>query len=130
MDFKKPVPYLLAAIIVLLAVLVPGGPVETRSFSNLSPRLFWGFNAFLISLGIFTLITLFFVVRKKKWSYIAAIVTGVLYILVYILDLAHIFPVSPDPMSTPLLWIEVIDTVLAAICIAFAAKSLEQYDLG
>jgi hypothetical protein len=126
MKYGRPVPYLLGVIFVLLAVLVPGGPVETRSFSILAPWVYWGFNTFLISLGIFTVITLVFAVLKRRWAFIAAIVAAGLYILVYVLDLAGIFPVSPDPMPAALLWIEVIDSILAAVLIVFSVKSLKQ----
>ena len=42
----------LLLLIFTFATLVPGGPIETRDFSHLSPVVFWGFNAFLISLAI------------------------------------------------------------------------------
>ena len=120
-DYGKPVPYLLGVIFVLLAVLVPGGPVETRSFADLPAWVYWGFNAFLIGLGIFTVIALVFTALKRWWAFIAAAVAGVLYILVYVLDLAGVFPVSADPMPPSLLWIEVIDSILAAVLIVFSA---------
>jgi hypothetical protein len=128
MNYVKPVPYLLGVIMILLAILVPGGPVETRSFADLPAWVYWGFNAFLIGLGVFTVIALVFAALRRRWAFTAAIVAGALYILVYVLDLAGIFPVSPDPMPAALLWIEVIDSVLAAVLILFAAKALKQYD--
>lgn len=128
MNYGKPVPYLLGAIMILLAVLVPGGPVETRSFADLPAWVYWGFNAFLIGLGVFTVIALVFAALKRRWAFTTAIVAGALYILVYVLDLAGIFPVSPDPMPAALLWIEVIDSILAAVLILFSVKALKQYE--
>ena len=113
MNYRKPVPCLLGVIFVLLAILVPGGPVETRFFSQLPAWMHWGFNLFLISLGIFTAITLVFTVLKRRWAFVAAIAAGGLNILVYVRDLAGIFPVSADPKPAALLWIEVIDSILA-----------------
>lgn len=35
--------------VTLLAILVPGGPIENRDFNGLRGIVFWGFNVFLIT---------------------------------------------------------------------------------
>ena len=43
----------------------------------------------------------------------ASFISGLSYLLVYVLDLAHLFPVSPDAMPTALLVIEILGTIVS-----------------
>lgn len=66
----KSVPSVTAALLllsaVLLGVLVPGGPIETRNFSHISPWILGSFNTFLTSLDLGSFVIAYLVFRKKK----------------------------------------------------------------
>lgn len=104
---------LLAISVISLGSLIPGGPIETRDFSHISPVVLGGFNIFLTTLGIVSLLLLYFVIKQFRWSFVISFFCGLSYFLVYVLDLAHIFPVSPTPMSQALFVIEIAGTVFS-----------------
>ncbi|WP_396610673.1 hypothetical protein ACH9L7_10575 [Haloferax sp. S1W] len=111
---------LLTLVTLLLVSLAPWGPIETRSFAHLSPAVYWGFNAFLILLGLGSFATAYRLWTGTTDALLAAIVAGVLYIAVYVLDLAGIFPTSPDSMPPLLLAIEVVDSLLALVLVVYS----------
>ena len=61
MNQQKKVAVLLVVSSFLLAILVPGGPIETRSFSHISPLILGSFNTFLTLLGMLSLPLAYFV---------------------------------------------------------------------
>jgi len=79
-----------------LGLLVPGGPIETRSFVHINPFTLGAFNTFLTTLGLGSLLLIYFVLRSERWVMFAAAVCGLSYLGVYGLDLAQVFPVSPS----------------------------------
>ncbi len=110
---------LLIVAVSLLAPMVPGGPIETRSFAPLPRPVFWGFNVFLVALGLTSVIMAVLVLDGEAWAYTAAFVLGLGYVAVFALDLAGVFPQSPDELPPPLLLLEVVDLAVgAALCIA------------
>lgn len=108
---------LLSALLVIafltLASLIPGGPIETRDFSHISPILLSAFNFFLTVLGLGSLVFAYFVHLKDKWGVVGSLIAGISYFAVYTFDLARIFPVSPTPMSLLLNLIEISSVVVA-----------------
>jgi hypothetical protein len=104
---------LLVLSAVLLGILVPGGPIETRDFSHISPVILGAFNTFLTGLGIGSFVFAYFVLKAKRWAFVASLVCGISYFLVYTLDLGKIFPVSPNEMPTALLVIEIVGTLVS-----------------
>lgn len=98
---------------VMLAVLVPGGPIETRDFSHINPVALATFNTFLTVLGLVSVLIVYFVVRGARWASLVSAVCGISYLLVYVLDLGHLFPVSPNAMPLLLWFIEVAGTIIA-----------------
>lgn len=112
---------LLVIAVVLLAAMVPGEPVETRSFARLRRPVFWGFNVFLISLGLATFVVAGLALRPHWWTFAAAAVLGLLYVAVFVLDLGKVFPKTPDPMPVTLLMLEIADTAVAGALVAVAA---------
>ncbi len=120
--------YVISALLilsaVLLGVLVPGGPIETRSFSHIDPLVLGIFNTFLTSLGIGSIAIAYFVWQNRSWTGIASLICGLSYLLVYLLDLGKIFPVSPVPMPPMLLLIEVLGTIVAFPLICTAAIAI------
>ena len=99
--------------VTLLTILVPGGPIENRDFNGLRGIVFWGFNVFLITLGITSYITSYLLLISNPYALPMARIISVLYFIVYIIDLAGIFPKSPTKMSKTLMLIEVINASLA-----------------
>ena len=109
--------YTIAALLVLSAVLlsllIPGGPIEKRNFSHIAPAILGMFNTFLTVLGIASLLLAYFSIGAGNIALIASAICGLSYFLVYALDLAKIFPVSPDKMPTPLFIIEIVGLVVS-----------------
>lgn len=102
---------LLVASALNLALMVPGGFVETRDFSAYPAVVLGAFNVFLTVLGLGSLVLAYFVTRSGKehgWAGLA----GLAYVAVYLLDLGRIFPVPPEPMSMLLATLEWIGTAL------------------
>ncbi|MEO0645615.1 MAG: hypothetical protein AAFZ17_05580 [Cyanobacteria bacterium J06650_10] len=114
---KNSVKYSVFALLLLSAVsltsLVPGGPIETRNFSHISPLVLGSFNIFLTTLSLTSFMLLYFVWQRQRWAFVASGIWGIGYFLVYVLDLARWFPVSPDAMPPALFAIEVFGTILS-----------------
>lgn len=111
---------LLVASAVNLALMVPGGLVETRSFPGYGVSTLAAFNVFLTVLGLGSLLLGYHLWRGGRaglWPLLA----GIGYVAVYLADLGHVFPISATPMSATLLTLEWIGTLLGAALIAAAA---------
>lgn len=115
---------LLALIIfilgVLLSILIPGGPIETRSFSHIDTNVLAIFNIFLTFLGMGSFVIAFFIYKYSSFALYLGKIFSIFYIIVYLLDIFKIFPTSPDNMPFTLLAIEVISTALAVIFLVFS----------
>lgn len=111
---------------IALGTLVPGGPIETRSFAHINPLALGTFNTFLTTLVISSLPLIYFVLQSRRWAMILAAGFGVSYLGVYGLDLVKIFPVSPDAMPPTLLAIEVLGTMLSLPLIALSVQALQE----
>ena len=119
---------LLVASAVNLALMVPGGFVETRDFSAYPALVLGAFNVFLTVLGLGSLWLAYAIIRSGRghvWSALA----GVAFVAVYLLDLGRIFPVPPTPMSSLLATLEWIGTGLGA-ALAIAALVLSRQAPG
>ena len=103
----------------LLTILVPGGPIENRDFSKLKGVVFWGFNLFLISLGIVSFIACYLLLISHSNAILITQIIAVLYFIVYTIDLAGMFPKSPTKMSKPLMLFEIINTTMAVFLFLF-----------
>ena len=115
---------LLGASGIALSTLVPGGPIETRSFAHINPFTLGAFNTFLTTLCIGSLLLVYFVWKAERWAIVAAACFGLSYLSVYGLDLAQIFPVSPDAMPPALLIIEVLGAIAAVPLTLLALQAL------
>ncbi|MFD0712149.1 hypothetical protein [Paenibacillus sp. GCM10027626] len=105
--------------VTLLTILVPGGPIENRDFSKLTGVVFWGFNLFLISLGIASFIACYLLLISHSNAILITQIIAVLYFIVYAIDLAGMFPKSPTKMSKPLMSFEIINTTMAVFLFLF-----------
>jgi len=114
----------LLVLIATFATLAPGGPIENRDFSHLSPLVFWGFNALLISLAAIGILMIFWTWKGKIIAFWVSIAVAWLYIFVFILDWAHVFPTSPDQIGLWLGLIEIMDAILCFYIILLAHKTL------
>lgn len=99
--------------VTLLSILVPGGPIETRDFRKLKGFVFWGFNLFLITLGIVSYVTIYLLLTANTLGIHLTQIIAVLYFIVYSIDLAGIFPKSPIKMSKPLMLLEIVNLSMA-----------------
>ncbi|MGQ7842844.1 hypothetical protein ACUNV4_00100 [Granulosicoccus sp. 3-233] len=99
---------LLAVSAVLLASLIPGGPIENRDFSHINVSILGGFNLFLTVLNLGTVALVYGVFRNRRWAISTAWFAGFAFFVVYAIDLAQLFPRSPTPMSQALSLIEVL----------------------
>lgn len=115
---------LLLILVLSFVTLVPGGPVETRDFSGLGGAVFWGFNVFLIALGVIALTSAALMMRGRTAPLWPAIAASWGYIFVVLLDLGHVFPTTPDPIPLLLGLIEILDAILAAYVIVLAHRAL------
>ncbi|WP_019961635.1 hypothetical protein [Woodsholea maritima] len=123
-DTMKMASTCLLILVMTFITLVPGGPIETRDFSHLGGPVFWGFNAFLISLGLIAIASA--VMLRFGYNLAAWIAIGVSwgYIFVVALDLGHVFPLSPDPIPLLLGIIEILDGILAAYVMVLCHRAL------
>ena len=110
-NIKHIVSVLLILSFGLLAALVPGGPIETRSFAHIAPLILAAFNTFLTTLGILSVLLVYFILKNRHWALVISALCGVSYFLVYALDLGKIFPISPDPMPQTLFIIELLGSI-------------------
>lgn len=111
---------LLVASALNLALMVPGGFVETRDFSAYPALVLGAFNVFLTVLGLGSLVLAYIIIKTGR-AYGWAGLAGLAFVGVYLLDLGRIFPVPPDPMSTLLATLEWIGTGLG---VALAVSSV------
>ena len=112
--------WLLALSAVNLTLMVPGGPVETRDFSAISPGVLGAFNLFLTLLGLGSLVLAYLLGTGRSRGYVLAGLAGLGYFAVYALDLASIFPRSPSPMPPLVSVLEWLGLLLAVPLVAVA----------
>lgn len=105
-----------------LTVMIPGGGIDTRDFSQINPLVLGAFNTFLTSLGIICLFLSYFIYKKQKWATPIAFLCGLSYFLVYVLDLLKIFPKSPDAMPPLLLTLESLGVLLSIPLMYYSIK--------
>lgn len=106
--------------VALFAVMIPGGPIETRHFRDIGVTAIVAFNTFLTTLGLSSIAIVVFAARGARWVAPAALAAGFAYAAVYALDLLGIFPASPDPMPSHLQRMEIIGLALSLPLMASA----------
>ena len=101
--------------VLLLAPMVPGKLIDTRNFNSLPRWQYNGFNIFLTSLSLFSLIIAGLAVLGKGWVFIPSLICSLLYLFVFGFDLFEVFPVVKDKAPLQLLILE---------CISFASSGI------
>ena len=127
MNPRHLVALLLALSAINLALMIPGGFVETRDFSAYPASVLAAFNIFLTVLGLGSLVLAWLTWRggvRRVWS-----TAAVGFAATYLLDLFKIFPVTPVPMSSLLETLEWLGTALA-ILLATAVLTAGSRDAG
>lgn len=84
------------------------------------------FNAFLTSLGMGSIALAYFALKQHRFAFWASAFCGLSYLCVYLLDLLHIFPVSPDAMPRSLWVIEVFGSLVSVPLIILSLASARQ----
>lgn len=102
-----------------LTLMVPGGFVEVRDFSAYPAVVLGLFNTFLTLLGLSSFIFAYLIFKHNSNFWIPAFL-GICYGIVYIIDLAKIFPKSPKTMSTLLKRLEQLGTIFAILLTAMS----------
>lgn len=114
---------MLALSSILLATLIPGGPIENRDFSHINAGILGVFNLFLTILNLGTIAVFYYVYKQRRWAISAAFVLAFAYFVVYAIDLAQLFPQSPTPMTSHLAMVEVLGicaaVLLMIICLQY-----------
>ena len=118
MSSRKVASLSLFAIFVLLASLIPGGPIENRDFSDLSPPVVWLYNGLLTFLGFGSLVLIYFMLSGRKFAFRLGMGVSFAWLILTLLDLFQIFPTSPTPMSPLLLLIEVLILILSVVALS------------
>jgi hypothetical protein len=125
--------FLLVLSALMLGSLIPGGPIENRNFSHIPAWILACFNVFLTVLGLGSLICAYFVFMGSSIGFVLALICGLSYAFVYIIDLAGWFPKTPDAMPKVLYWVEVIGTVVALPLVVSSIYLIKQFsgeDMG
>lgn len=110
----------------ILASLVPGGPIENRDFSAINPAILLSFNVYLTVLGLGSWVLVVYLYKRGRYAAGLALLAGVSYLLVYGVDLAGYFPQSPSAMPRLLWWAEVIGVLLSVPTTVLAWQLLMQ----
>ncbi|MFW5488570.1 MAG: hypothetical protein ACNI3A_09180 [Desulfovibrio sp.] len=119
---------LLIVSAVNMALMIPGGFVETRDFSAYSKLTLGAFNLFLTILGLGSFV-LAWRIALTNTGFELAMASGLLYSMVYIADLGLIFPVSPSPMSPLLARLEALGATLGGALAMVGASALWNHPL-
>lgn len=131
-SMNRAVPILLGLSAFNFAILIPGGPIETRSFANYDATVLVAFSTFLTALGLASLVLVYVTYKGRRTAFVASALCGLGYFLVYVLDLGRIFPVSPDPMPSALWGLEVSGTIISMplmlLSVVAASRSETQKD--
>lgn len=114
---------LLGLSALLLASLIPGGPIENRDFSHIHPLVLGTFNVFLTCLYLGSAVLAYYTFRGHRWAFRWALFAAIAFFSVYAIDLAQIFPQSPSPMSRALAFVEVLGMTIAVPLIVYSRNS-------
>ncbi|GGF78258.1 hypothetical protein [Alteromonas lipolytica] len=122
--------YLLVFSALALMILVPGGPIENRDFSQISPLILSLFNLFLTTLGLGSFMLAYFTRLQYRWAILGSWLAALSYLVVYAVDLARIFPASPTPMPTLLALVEVVGMAMALPILYWCSRLLSVPEVG
>jgi hypothetical protein len=102
MPLRRRTPALLLLSVLILAPLIPGGPIENRTFAEYPIWVIASFNL-IISVIVLAALPLAWLGRRGgRRVAIGSALDGAGFTAIYALDMLKIFPVSDTPMSPTL----------------------------
>jgi len=126
MNARRLTPVLLILAVLSMAPLIPGGPVENRSFDHIPVTVLIAFNAFITAVVLGSILLAVLARRGGRRVLAWVIADGLGYVAIFALDLLHIFPVSPTPMSPALTGFELAGLALGLAVIVSAMRDLRR----
>ena len=126
MPARRLTPLILILATLSLIPLIPGGPIENRSFGHIPVPVLVAFNAF-ITVTVLGSVPLAFLARRGGRRILTLVVLdGLGYVAIFALDLLHIFPVSPTPMSPTLFGFEIAGLGCGLLIVASALRDMRR----
>ncbi len=117
---------LLALLILVLIILLPMNPwgsVDTRDFSYMPFWMFWGYNAIILVVIIMNLYAIYQTAKRMRGAYYLSFTVSAAYLILYVLDLARIFPTVQSGAMPPLLeLLEIVDSFVAIAIMAWCCR--------
>ena len=111
-----------------LCVMILSMMTKTRVFPDYSPMVMTLFNVFLITLGVLSIWQLFSGLDGQAMRGKILLLLAVEYFVVYVADIANIFPRSAEPMGQMLFAVEVFGAVLAVLLFVSAGWYVKAVD--
>ena len=98
-----------------LCVMILSMMTKTRVFPDYSPMVITLFTVFLITLGVLSIWQLFSGLDGQAMRGKILLLLAVEYFVVYVADIANIFPRSAEPIGQLLFVVEIFGAVLAVL---------------
>ena len=111
-----------------LCVMILSMMTKTRVFPDYSPMVITLFTVFLITLGVLSIWQLFSGLDGQAMRGKILLLLAVEYFVVYVADIANIFPRSAEPIGQLLFAVEVFGAVLAVLLFVSAGWYVKAVD--
>lgn len=106
---------ILTLLVINLCFVIFSNLVGMRAFPNYSPMVMILFNVFLITLGVLSIWQLFSGLDGQAMRGKILLLLAVEYFVVYVADIANIFPRSVAPMEQTLFIMGIFGAVLSVL---------------
>lgn len=120
-------PALLILSLLVLAPMIPGGPVENRTFPDMPVAVATSYNILIVIVGLATIPLAILTRRASRLWASFALVDALGFLGIYGFDLAHVFPGGPA-MGAKLIVFESMGVLVAAALAVSAARDLSRPD--
>ena len=112
---------ILTLLVINLCFVIFSNLVGMRAFPNYSPMVMILFNVFLITLGVLSIWQLFSGLDGQAMRGKILLLLAVEYFVVYVADIANIFPRSVAPMEQTLFIMGIFGAVLSVLLFVSAS---------
>ena len=106
---------ILTLLVINLCFVIFSNLVGMRALPDYSPMVMTLFNVFLITLGVLSIWQLFSGLDGQAMRGKILLLLAAEYFVVYVADIANIFPRSAEPIGQMLFAVEIIGAVLAVL---------------
>ena len=113
-----------------LCVMILSMMTKTRVFPDYSPMVITLFTVFLITLGVLSIWQLFSGLDGQAMRSKILLLLAVEYFVVYVADIANIFPRSAEPIGQMLFAVEILGAVLAVLLFVSAGWYVKVVDVS